>query len=729
MNDAQKPSITPAQHSTDGDAAYEAVLAIAQRMHRGHHWSQGEDKAMRCVKAPLLKGHIHQHVNAGHPIGLCPIAPGESTTRIACLDMDSHKGEVPWDAMTAKARLISKFAEEKGLTAMPFRSTGGSGIHLIFMWPAPQDAHSVRKTLEEVLRNAGFESGTKGVAQQQVEIFPKQDAVPEDGYGSMFVLPMSRKSVPLDHETFDEIALPYLRQSAGVQYVKREATVTKASTLPPAELEQVAAAVRALPAQDYDYEHWRNIVFAIHSATGGSDDGLALAKEYNAKHPHERGEGWLETQVWPHIKDDGSITAGTLFHHAGKAGWSSMPAPDTEGFESVEPSSVDAVGPTGTDTGTEGFTASEGTTLSIPTYEDMTTLDLIPPEPRDWVVDGWLAAGIVHTLFARGGVGKSLISQQLATAVATGTPWLEMNVVQGGPVLGFFCEEDSNELRWRQRFIFKHAGLEPEHAGVALHLQARLGMDNVLMVFSQERKAKLGRFYKLIEQECERLRPRLLILDNVAQLFAGVENDRAMVTQFNNAIARLARRYSCAVLLLGHTAKAEASEFSGSTAWENVARVRWFLNRLNDGTSDLSIEKSNIGPRQKIAVNWQDHVFVRFDRATEVSDITVGARNIVLAAVREITSAGGLTDGGRAMSMFKSRPEYAPKVIVARGLAGGLEQNVIERAIGDLIGMGLLSPEAVVGRKANGQQRVGLGLTDQGLAHNPLNGNETNDLA
>src|SRR5690606_40948627 len=70
------------------------------------------------------------------------------------------------------------------------------------LWDEQQDAYSVRATLCDILAACGFTNGTSGVAAGQVEVFPKQDAVPADGYGNMFVLPLAGKSVALDASTF-----------------------------------------------------------------------------------------------------------------------------------------------------------------------------------------------------------------------------------------------------------------------------------------------------------------------------------------------------------------------------------------------------------------------------------------------------------------------------------------------------------------------------------------------
>lgn len=84
-----------------------------------------------------------------------------------------------------------------GYYPITFRSSGGKGIHLFLVWDVPQDAYSVREFLRKVLAMLNFTPGTKGVVSGQVEIFPKQNIVPEGGCGNMFILPLAGESVPL----------------------------------------------------------------------------------------------------------------------------------------------------------------------------------------------------------------------------------------------------------------------------------------------------------------------------------------------------------------------------------------------------------------------------------------------------------------------------------------------------------------------------------------------------
>lgn len=69
------------------------------------------------------------------------------------------------------------------------------------------------------------------------------------------------------------------------------------------------------------YDDWRNVVFAIHHETGGSDEGLDMAQEWSARSP-KHDEAFLEARVWPYIKAGGGITGGTIMSLAARLhGW------------------------------------------------------------------------------------------------------------------------------------------------------------------------------------------------------------------------------------------------------------------------------------------------------------------------------------------------------------------------------------------------------------------------
>ncbi|SDH23552.1 TOTE conflict system archaeo-eukaryotic primase domain-containing protein [Propionivibrio dicarboxylicus] len=176
-----------------------ALMPLAERMNRSHCWIKTAEGPRR-INEPFTEFMLAEHVAGRKAYGLCPIAPGESTCRVALLDFDAHQGETEWGVMLDTARTVAFALEQEGYTPILFRSSGGSGVHLYLLWDEPQDAYSVRQMLVGMLAALGFKSGTGGVANKQIEVFPKQDEVPADGFGSMWILPGAGKSELLGEE-------------------------------------------------------------------------------------------------------------------------------------------------------------------------------------------------------------------------------------------------------------------------------------------------------------------------------------------------------------------------------------------------------------------------------------------------------------------------------------------------------------------------------------------------
>ena len=117
---------------------------LVSRVRTDVHWKKKKGAPPFMSKQALNDAYLTQHMNDGIARGVCPIKAGESTTRVAVLDLDSHKGETRWTDMWQLAGDISTDTAEHGVHAVPFASSGGKGIHLYFIWDEPQDAYSVR---------------------------------------------------------------------------------------------------------------------------------------------------------------------------------------------------------------------------------------------------------------------------------------------------------------------------------------------------------------------------------------------------------------------------------------------------------------------------------------------------------------------------------------------------------------------------------------------------------
>ena len=247
-----------------------------------------------------------------------------------------------------------------------------------------------------------------------------------------------------------------------------------------------------------------------------------------------------------------------------------------------------------------------------------------PVPERRWLIPGLLIRGTVTMLNGDGGVGKSLLVQQLATAMATARPFLGIEAPPR-PVksLAVFCEDDFGELHFRQARINAHYGCGMDDLQ-AMTLLSRVGLENGLMTF--ERRTDEGAttpFYHQLEHMIRESGAELIVIDTAADSFIGNENIRTQVRQFVGALRRLAKINDGGVILNAHpslTGLNSGSGLSGSTAWHNTVRGRLYLTKptTTEGEADestdqrvLKLMKSNYGRAGEAESVWRDRLRAR----------------------------------------------------------------------------------------------------------------------
>lgn len=408
-------------------------------------------------KKPLTQDLLARHVNGGPAFGLAPIPPGTATTQVALLDFDNHRGQLQWAEMALAASVVSTQLRNAGLEPVLFRSSGGHGIHLYILWDAPQDAASVRKTLRDCLADCGYSPGTGGVAKRQIEIFPKQDAVPVGSFGSMFMLPLAGESVPLDDLTLEPLDKTYAHhlvwhKSRPVPVIDRT-PVPSTTKQPTPELQTFKSALDALPnsgEHTLDYDAWRNCIFAIHHATGGSDEGLEWALEFSARSPKDAPE-FLRHRVWPYIKPDhstehGPVTANYVLALARQYGWRE----DVMGLFDALPATPD--------TFTRAQVAAEAEQAPVHKYPVVAASEFARGQPPGWIIKNVLPRAELIVLFGDSGSGKSFLALDLAMAITRGVPWRGSRTTPGRVV--YLAAEGAGGMRKRLVAHAQHHGIE-----------------------------------------------------------------------------------------------------------------------------------------------------------------------------------------------------------------------------------------------------------------------------
>jgi RecA-family ATPase len=320
-------------------------------------------------------------------------------------------------------------------------------------------------------------------------------------------------------------------------------------------------------------------------------------------------------------------------------------------------------------------------TLELPRVLDLAALAKAEPAAPEFVVAGWLPCGEVALLAGHGGSGKSAIALYLAVCVALGRPFFGIPT-QRRRVLFVSLEDGEAVLHWRLRRIAEWIGVSLEalrewlvladgsHAEAELYTETKHG-------------AALTHVYEWTAKQMEGR--EVLVLDGISDAYGADEIRRRHVRAFVRAVRRLVPATGAA-LLLGHIDKASAKlgdtsqGYSGSTAWNNSVRSRWYLRpEVESGELLLELQKSNYSPAgAQVRIRWLEHAHVfagevampagKLERELAESD----ERESVLRHIAEAQAAGdpvpAATTGSRtSWSVLRQRTGFPPALAASTG--------------------------------------------------------------
>jgi RecA-family ATPase len=205
-----------------------------------------------------------------------------------------------------------------------------------------------------------------------------------------------------------------------------------------------------------------------------------------------------------------------------------------------------------------------------------------------------------------------------------------------------------------------------------------------------------------LESLIEKTRPTLVVLDTLADLFGGEENQRAQARQFIGMLRGLAITYQVTVLLLAHPSlagMASGSGSSGSTGWNNSVRSRLYLERIKSGDGSeedpdarvIKTMKANYAPAgAQIRLRWIRGAFVadgtRSVRSFSVIAAQAHADRIFLELVARYTAEG------RHVSATGSS-NYAPALFGKDQRADGIKKQGFATAMNRLFEAGRIKVE------------------------------------
>ncbi len=346
----------------------------------------------------------------------------------------------------------------------------------------------------------------------------------------------------------------------------------------------------------------------------------------------------------------------------------------------------------------------------LPTFDVSSLFGQTPPE-REWLVEGMMPYRSITLLSGDGGTGKTLLALQLAVAVASGGYWIG-RTVKSGSVLFVSAEDDKDELHRRIFDVCSQQNVSL--LDLPIRVSPLVGVDAILAAPEGKLNIlKTTALFRGLEAKIREFQPELVVLDTLADLFGGDENQRSQARQFVGLLRGFCSRHQTTILVLAHPSlggMARGDGTSGSTAWNNSVRSRLYFKRVKSevGAEDdpdvrvLKVEKANYGPvGEEIRLRWQAGIFATPSSPDSFKVIASrsGAERVFLTLLaayeregRRVTSTTGhgyapktFALDQRAEGVSKARLLEAMNGLFAAGKIKTIEEGPPSRRVGHIV--------------------------------------------
>jgi len=301
---------------------------------------------------------------------------------------------------------------------------------------------------------------------------------------------------------------------------------------------------------------------------------------------------------------------------------------------------------------------------------DPASWDGRPIPERKWVFKDFVPAGEPMIINGHGAAGKTLLGCQLGVRANFGSDCVGFLAECSGPVLIYSAEESEAELHRRLSAILAH--LEKRFSDFrGFRLYCVRGAEAALSTVGRDGLVKKTNTLLRLEATVKYLKPVLVEIDAVANVFIGSEIDRSVVVQNVGIMKELASICDSAVVAFQHVSVAGMNSddgTSGSTGWHNHVRARALLKGVNgDDKSDLRelvIKKQNYAQSgQKVSLQWRRGVLVPYggpstiERAAAeapIDETFLRCLDAAAAQGRAVSDSGGRNF---APTVFEEMPE------------------------------------------------------------------------
>lgn len=249
----------------------------------------------------------------------------------------------------------------------------------------------------------------------------------------------------------------------------------------------------------------------------------------------------------------------------------------------------------------------------------------------------------VNLLSGNGGVGKSILSTQVAGGLASPRDVvLGLDVRRHMPALVMLAEDDYGEALARVEATC--ALLDVRLADLPVKLWCLPGRDVSIARVADDGSWEPGPFMAPLRAELTRIgEPCYLVLDTVSDVAQLNEVLRPPVNTFCKVVlGGLCQDFGTTITLNAHPSKAAMSDgtgYAGTTAWHNSVRSRSSLEAPGGDRRLLKIMKANYGSAAEIDLFYAGLTF-RTAGDVEVQKLQSDTRTLVLDALLAMLGRG-----------------------------------------------------------------------------------------
>jgi archaellum biogenesis ATPase FlaH len=336
------------------------------------------------------------------------------------------------------------------------------------------------------------------------------------------------------------------------------------------------------------------------------------------------------------------------------------------------------------------FPGMRGDSFPIITAKELMARDDLPDV--GFLVDNMIPFGKITGLGGEDGTGKSRLMLQLAVGACSTGVWPGLGIpVATGPVIFYTVEETPRDMR--SRLIKLAKALDIDVSLENLHIIAMGAEETAVLGAEDKGQVRKTKLFGKFAREIDRIKPVLIEVDPLAEVFDGDEIKRNLVKKFVGLFRPLIADRRTALVMSYHpslTGLANRTGSSGSTGWRAAYRGNiWIEKDVDDdptvdtGNRTLHVMKVTEGtPNQKINLRFAEGgVLVLADQpgiggATSAID---GVAAIARAEREFLDFVAERTRQGRPVSPNKKAGNYAPKELVSE--EGGRDRRTRVAAV------------------------------------------------